>query len=177
MAAAGDARARRLLVSRLAPRVHRICRAIVGDHGDAEDATQLALVEVLAAIGSYSGAGRLESWADSITARTASKYDSRERRRWALFGGTESSPASVAQTEPALAESLARPLSVYLDALPRQRREVLVLRHALGYSVGDIATMLEIPEGTVKDRLVRGRKLIRKLIARDQAIGAGRGTT
>ncbi len=133
---------------------------------DAEDAAQISLLEILRAAPSFAGVGRLEAWADRITARTATRQVVRERKRAAVV-----LPPPDSSSDTGLAEGLARPLSAYLDELPAAQRQVLVLRHALGYSNAEIAELTESPPGTVKDRLVRARKQIRKVIAREQAIG------
>ncbi|MFO0571899.1 MAG: sigma-70 family RNA polymerase sigma factor [Polyangiaceae bacterium] len=61
----------------------------------------------------------------------------------------------------------------YLEQLPEAQREALVLRHVMGYSVSEIAEATEVSPNTVKDRLLRGTREMRRLIRRDQAIGLG----
>jgi RNA polymerase sigma-70 factor (ECF subfamily) len=53
-----------------------------------------------------------------------------------------------------------------LAALPRDQRAVIVLQH-LGLGVGQIATELRIPEGTVKSRLSRARAALLPLLQED----------
>jgi len=55
----------------------------------------------------------------------------------------------------------------YLAELPAARREVLVMKHSLGYTTQEIAGAHEQSGGTIKDRLVAARKQLRKLIGRD----------
>ena len=69
-------------------------------------------------------------------------------------------------------EETPRRLDEYLAQLPAARREVLVLKHALGYTTEEIAELTDKPVGTVKDRLVAARKQIRRLIVRELKLGA-----
>ena len=71
-------------------------------------------------------------------------------------------------------EETPRRLEEYLAELPVARREVLVLKHALGYTTDEIAELIDKPIGTIKDRLVAARKQIRRSIMRELRIGAYR---
>jgi RNA polymerase sigma-70 factor (ECF subfamily) len=64
--------------------------------------------------------------------------------------------------------------SEYLNELPDKQRTALVLRHVMGHSVGEIAELTGTSPNTVKDRLLRGAREMRRLIRRDLAIGTGK---
>jgi RNA polymerase sigma-70 factor, ECF subfamily len=51
-----------------------------------------------------------------------------------------------------------------LARLPLTQRQVLVMHHMLGYPVGDVAAELQVPVGTVKARLSRGRAALAPLL-------------
>jgi RNA polymerase sigma-70 factor (ECF subfamily) len=53
-----------------------------------------------------------------------------------------------------------------LAALPPEQRAVIVLRHLLEYTPGEIARMLELPRGTVNSRLRRGLDALRDEVER-----------
>jgi RNA polymerase sigma-70 factor (ECF subfamily) len=72
-----------------------------------------------------------------------------------------------ATERPATPEATPRSVEEYLAELPAARREVLVMKHSLGYTTEEIAELTDNPVGTVKDRLVAARKQLRKLIVRD----------
>ncbi|MGH7468175.1 MAG: sigma-70 family RNA polymerase sigma factor [Longimicrobiales bacterium] len=59
-----------------------------------------------------------------------------------------------------------------IDALPVEFREAVVLSDAEGLSYNDIATVLNIPKGTVKSRIFRGRRLLQQQL-RDYALEMG----
>lgn len=168
-AAEGDERARRLLANRLVRRVARVSRAMLRNPTDAEDASQLALIEILRSVHTYSGGGTLERWADRITARTVIRFARKERER-----GRRTTSAEAAQSMGRRADATIEvQLGAYLEPLSPERREVLVLRHVLEYSVREIAQMIQAPEGTVKDRLVSARKQVRKMIQREREVATG----
>jgi RNA polymerase sigma-70 factor (ECF subfamily) len=58
-------------------------------------------------------------------------------------------------------------IEALLDRLSDDRRTAFVLRHALEYTVEEVAELTESPVGTVKDRLVASRKLLRRMIERE----------
>src|SRR5262245_60665329 len=166
-----DPRAQRALVERLAGRVQRVARLLCVGNADADDAAQLSLLEILASAESFRVATSLERWADRLAARTTLRLVRRERarqgllQRWVAPGHWPWSRREELQTgtDPGLMKVLA--------ALAPERREVLVLRHALEYSVEEIAELTGAPLGTVKDRLVEGRKQVRRLLERDARRG------
>ncbi len=169
LVAKGNAHARRVVLTRVAARVQRVCMAVLRNAHDADDASQLALLDVLRGAGSWRGEGSLERWCDRLAARRAIRFAQREtrtRRQVDAHADLHTLPAPA--SDGALEERLPRALQEYLDALSPERREALVLKHALGYSVAEIASELGVAQGTVKDRLVAGRKQLRKMIARDQ---------
>jgi RNA polymerase sigma-70 factor (ECF subfamily) len=135
---------------------------------DADDAAQQALLEILRSSASYRTPGNLGAWSDRIAARTVLHLRRQERSReniltrW-LSPGTQpwGGDDHAVGLETAGIEALFRTLS-------HDRREAMVLRHALGYSPEEIADMTGAPLGTVKDRLAAGRKQLRRLLERDR---------
>jgi len=177
LVAGGDAHAQRVLAHRLAPRVRRVTRRLLANGADADDAAQVALMEILRSAQSYREEASVERWADRITVRTALRQVREQRRRGWLFGsrddGDEPRVPERPETEGQGArEETPRRLEEYLSELPLARREVLVLKHALGYTTDEIAELVDKPVGTIKDRLVAARKQIRRSILRELRIGA-----
>jgi RNA polymerase sigma-70 factor (ECF subfamily) len=159
--ARGDRAAQRVLVRRLLGRIERVCRALLRNRQDAEDAAQLSVLEVFKSARTYRGESSLERWSDRITARTALRAAASERRaRQAPLG--EERQFTHASAEHAL---LARQ---YLDGVSERQRAVLILRHGLEYSVEEIADICGISPNTVKDRLLRGRTSLRRLLRQDR---------
>jgi RNA polymerase sigma-70 factor (ECF subfamily) len=174
--ARGDAHAQRVLATRLAPRVQRICFALLRDRSDAEEAAQVSLLEILRGAASFAGTGSLERWAERIAARHALRHAARERRRSAPVDRAVDPEQVIGADDPTtgVLDATPRTIHEYLGRLPSDRRELLVLRHALDYSVREIAELVGLPHGTVKERLLVARAQLRKLMLRDIAIGVGR---
>lgn len=165
--AANDGPAQRQLVERLAPRVRRLCRLLCRSQADAEDAEQLALLEILKSASRFRVEASLERWSDRITARTALRLNRRERSRARLLERWLS-PGSLPWGTPLQSTlGVSVGLDAFLTSLSEPRREAFVLRHALEYTVDEIAELTGAPRGTVKDRLVSARKQLRKLVDRE----------
>jgi len=170
----GDRTAAEALTRKVLPTVRRVARALLTNRSDAEDATQLALLEVLRAAGTYRGTGPLESWARRIASRAVIRHARRARGM-----KPETSPLDLEESldsgdellRTTVLESLPRPLEAYLDELPDVQRVALVLRHALGHTVPEIADVTNAPIPTVKSRIKKAHQELRRLIRRDLNIG------
>ena len=170
--AAGDKHAQRVLAHRLAGRVRRISQRLVRNTADAEDASQLSLIEILRSAGTYKDISSIERWADRITVRTVLRHARDQRKKPWYFGFVDPETVSIPPEEPSPSEGTPRGVEDYLAELPAARREVLVMKHSLGYTTEEIAELTNNPIGTVKDRLVAARKQLRKLIVRDTRVFA-----
>lgn len=176
LVARGDGQAQRLLASRLVVRVRRAAMAIMRGSVDADDAAQHALIEILRSAQNYRGDSSLERWSDRITSRSVIRFARAVRRRNQSVESDADAELAPAQIEEhGAAEGIVRGVEAYLAQLPASRREVLILRHAFGYSVEEIAELTQCSPNTVKDRLLAARRDMRKLIQRDRAIGASKG--
>jgi RNA polymerase sigma-70 factor (ECF subfamily) len=162
-----DARAQRLLVERLSQRVRRITRLLSGGSVDPDDAAQLSLLEILRSAESFRVATSLERWADRISARTTLRLVRREHQRRNLLTRWLVPGSLPWGKKEEVGQSDRIGLDAVLARLSPRRREALVLRHALEFSVEEIAELTGAPPGTVKDRLVAGRKQMRRLLERD----------
>jgi len=172
--AANDPSAQRAVAQRLAPRVRKVAGLLCRNAADADDAAQLALIEILKSAGNFRVATSLEGWAERVTIRTTLRAVRRERSRRGLlerwvpagllpWGGRASEPAG---------EQLG--LDTLLQRLSRERYQVFVLHHALDYTVEEIAELTGTPSGTVKDRLVTARKQLRKLLRAEGRASEGK---
>jgi RNA polymerase sigma-70 factor, ECF subfamily len=166
--AASDRHAQRVLAHRLAARVKRISQRLLNNRADADDASQLALIEILRSAATYKDISSLERWADRITVRTVLRHAREQRKRlWQLGAMIDIDNIGATVEEEPVTPTTPRAVEDYLSELPAARREVLVMKHSLGYTTEEIAELTDKPIGTVKDRLVAARKQLRKLIVRD----------
>lgn len=152
--------------------------SVTGNALDAEDCTQITLMEILKSIASFRG-DNLFAWSDRIAVRTAIRHARQKRVRGLRFPSIDNledlplpgdSPASY---DPDLPHELRE----YLAQLPEARRVVLVLRHMMDYSIEEIAEITEVSPNTVKDRLLHARQQLRRTIRRDRMLDQARGSS
>lgn len=175
LATEGDRRAKRVVGQRVVRRVHRLAAMLLHGDGGAEDAAQHALVAIFESTGSFRGEAPLERWADRVAARAILADAQRRRRRWRLWADVSLDQILGREPDTTAGESVPRPLLAYLHRLAPAKRQVLVLRHVLDYSIEEIAALVDASPNTVKDRLVTGRRQVRKWIDRDRRIGVKGG--
>jgi RNA polymerase sigma-70 factor (ECF subfamily) len=127
----------------------------------------VALLELLRSAKTFRGEGTLEHWADRVVARTALRMARDARTRTGRDATADSEDTMGAP--PALADGPANAMDVehYLQHLPEVRRSTLVLRHVLGYSVEEVASLTGVSPNTVKDRLVQALQEVRSRVRRD----------
>ena len=147
------------LARQMEPRVRRICRGLIGADRDWEDAAQLSLMQILASRDSFRGQGSLEAWCDRITVRTTLRW-ARRQRLMPLAEAGEVAEVPAAQPEMGLGLDVER----LLAKLSHERRTVIILKHALGYRIAEIAQLTGVSENTVKDRLLHARRQLRKMV-------------
>jgi RNA polymerase sigma-70 factor (ECF subfamily) len=167
--ALGQSEAQRRLGMRLVLRVRRAAHALMAGSPDADDAAQLTLIEILRSAHTYRGDVELERWADGIIARGIVRFSRAVRRRNASLDSNNS--ADVGGANPA-DNHVPTTLDEFLSRLPQASREVLVLKHALGHSVEEIAEITQASPSTIRERLLSSRRDLRKLIRRDHDVRA-----
>jgi RNA polymerase sigma-70 factor (ECF subfamily) len=164
-ASAGDRAAFGELVERHAEQARRVARAVLQDPDDADDAAQDAFLAALSKLHQYDPQRPFGPWLMRIVANAATDRRRRRkvRRSEALDEGMVAGgprPDIVAERE-ALGDRLRQALA---ELTPR-RRLAVVLFDVEGYSHGEIAEVLGIPEGTVRSEVFHARRRLRTLLA------------
>jgi RNA polymerase sigma-70 factor, ECF subfamily len=137
------------------PRAHRAAYLVVHDSALAEDIAQEAFLAAIRNLDRFDRRRPFGPWLHRIVVnRAIDAARARALRREVELpadrsGGTE--PAPVDRT----------PLAA-LAKLPPEQRAVVVMRHLLGYTPGEIARALDLPRGTVNSRLRRGLDAMRE---------------
>jgi RNA polymerase sigma-70 factor (ECF subfamily) len=173
--AASDPSAQRVLVQRLARRVRKLAGLLCRSAADADDAAQLALIEILRSAQGFRVATSLERWAERIAIRATIRTARREQARKGLL--QRWLPADVqpwgssSATEPVVDQV---GLDTFLQRLSSERHQAFVLHHALDYTVDEISELTGAPVGTVKDRLVVARKQLRRLLESEPGASKGK---
>ena len=153
-ARAGDRRALELLLDRHADRIHAVCRRIVIDPHDALDATQEALIAVARGITRFDGTARFTTWCYRVATNAALDELRRTRRRPVAVDP----PLTVVDPRDGTTAVDARlDVDAALATLPEEFRVAVVLRDLCDLDYAEIAAALDLPPGTVRSRIARGR--------------------
>lgn len=168
VAGGGDARATRLLLEIVAPRVITAVRAVMGPgHPDTDDAAQLALIGFVQALPQFRGECDPAHFAARIGVRVATATRKRTRT---LGARTDMSmePEEIQVGPSDLASAGRRALiRALLDALPEEQSETLALRIVLGWSLKEISAASGAPVNTIRSRLRLAKDALRRRIASD----------
>jgi RNA polymerase sigma factor (sigma-70 family) len=149
-----------VLVERHGPMVLRVCRSILRDEHDSEDALQATFLVLVDRAGTVRERTSVGSWLHGVALRVAACARGSSARRRAA----ERRAADRAMTiyDPASPEpDLVPMLHEELAGLPERYRQPMVLCYLEGLACEDVALRLGWPVGTVKSRLARGRERLR----------------
>ena len=168
---AGDRAAFRSLVERHYQAVFRLCRSILRQPEDAEDATQEVFVRVYEALSQYAGRGAFGAWLRRLTVnhclnRVQSASAKISARSYSLELLADTLPASNASDpEESFLRSVDKArIQKELNTLPSQQRAALSLRLLDGLSYEEIADMMNVPVNSVRSWLHRGRARLREAL-------------
>ena len=153
-AVAGDATALNDLLRLHYDRVYAICLRMTGNEADALDACQEALMAIVRGLGRFDQRSAFATWAYRVA--TNACLDELRRRRRRPIASVDDTTAIEHRDLP---ESTAERLDVQaaLAQLPIEFRAAVVLRDLAGMSYDEIAATLDVPPGTVRSRIARGR--------------------
>ena len=176
--AGGEEAAIRLLTKRYNQTLFRTARAILRDDAEAEDAVQEAYLKAIRGIAGFRSDARLATWMVRIAVNEALGR-LRKMKRTAeviplagdLGEGAENYDPMDEKTatpeEETLRAEARRIMESKIDALPEAFRTVFVLRALEELSVEEAATVLDIPEATVRTRFFRARGILRESLSRE----------
>ena len=149
----GDRRALDALLRMHHDRLYAVCRRMTGNDADAADATQEALIAIVRGLATFDGRARFSTWAYRIAVNRCLD-ELRRRARRPVPSGDEL-PEASSTFEAAAAARL--DVDAALRHLPPDFRAAVVLRDLCGLDYAEIAEVLDIPPGTVRSRIARGR--------------------
>lgn len=156
----GDRFALDQLLRRHYDRIHAVCRRVAGSTRDADDACQEALIKIVRSLPRFDGRSSFGTWAYRIATNASLDELRKRQRRPALHAVDEDDrPELVDSTADRYTDALPDRLVLddALDRLPDDLRIAVILRDVADFDYAEIATTLDIPIGTVKSRIARGR--------------------
>jgi RNA polymerase sigma-70 factor (ECF subfamily) len=162
----GDRQACDALLRLHQPMIWAICRRITGDDHSAADAAQEAMIAVVKNLARFDGRSSVRTWMYRIATNAALDELRRRRRRpdvatddfLGTHAGTSADASRAVDDRLLIDEALGR--------LPVDFRAAVVLRDLVDLDYAEIGDLLDIPAGTVRSRIARGRRhLAESLVA------------
>lgn len=172
----GQEEAYRQLLSRYEGHIYSLCYRLTGHREDALDSSQESMMRVITGLPGYQVNRPFKPWLRRLVINVCLKFLQKrpellpldqpeaisENAGYRLPDDNGADPPTVVEwleTRQALHQAM--------EQLPPLLRLVLVLRHQEEMPYQEIATALELPVGTVKTYLFRGRRLLRQALCAD----------
>ena len=175
----GDQAAWDAIVGQHWRKVFNVAYTFVGRHDEAEDLTQDVFLKLFKALGTFDRRANFQTWLISISRNLCiDHYRSARKERLTVDRSVDAGDLSLVSSDIDPLTALERSdrrvfLRRAMDALPPTLRTAVLLRDIQELSYQEIADQLQLPEGTVKSRINRGRlelaRQIRRLRAEDTA--------
>jgi RNA polymerase sigma-70 factor (ECF subfamily) len=167
-AQAGDRRALDALLRRHHGRIYAVCRRIAGNDADAQDASQEALLAIVRGLPRYDGRAAFSTWAYRVA--TNSCLDELRRRNRRPVPVEEVRDQATHQGSIGTNDHLADRLLIdeAMASLPEDYRAAVALRDLCDLDYAQIAEALQIPAGTVRSRIARGRTALADVMSGNQ---------
>jgi RNA polymerase sigma factor (sigma-70 family) len=165
------------LVARHGPMVLGVCRQLLRDRNDAEDAFQAVFLVLARKARSIQDPELLGNWLYRVALRTARKARRRlartHKREQGIAPRRQEVSSGALAVDPVVAQEQAKALHDEIGRLPATLRLPVVLCYFEGFTINEAAVRLCWPHGTVRSRLARARDRLRRgLTRRGMALSA-----
>jgi RNA polymerase sigma-70 factor (ECF subfamily) len=145
------------------PRLRRYARALTRDVTAADDLVQDCLARALSKVHLWQEGTDLRAWLFTILHNQYVNHVRRAVREGTAVGLSESEPSLTSQPNQNKRLEL-RDLERAIAKLPEEQRAVLLLVGLEGMRYEEVAVVLDVPVGTIRSRLSRGREMLRQLM-------------
>ena len=153
-------------------RTYNLCYRFTGQRQEAEDLTQEVFLRVYKSLGSYRAAhGGFATWLTSVTRNLLIDHYRRSKRDRVTDSLEDVMPkletkesAGRRPDRAALVGELSEQVQRALSKVSPDLREAVILRDLQGLEYREIQDVLQVPEGTVKSRINRGRIELARLL-------------
>ncbi len=170
----GDSSAFGEIVNKYQDKIYNLCRHMLGNADDAEDAAQDVFLKAYQALPKFQPNASLYTWLYRIATNTCIDY--KRKPVWeSLFGSTEEGEkiihdlASDAPSPEKLYQSkqIDKALQECLGKLSSKLRAIIVLKEVEELSYEEMSETLDISIGTVKSRIARAREELQKCMKKN----------
>lgn len=148
-----------MLLGSYQDKVFRLAWSMLGNHEQAEDAAQEIFLRIWKSLSRYRGESALGTWIYSIARNACLTAIARRAARPTVPLKEAGHPAATAAAEEPRADVIG-----LVAQLPEKHRQVVMLYYMEDKSYEEVARILELPLGTVKTYLHRGRKQLATMI-------------
>ncbi|MGI6317894.1 MAG: RNA polymerase sigma factor [Firmicutes bacterium] len=147
-------------------KTYRTAYLVTGDHQMAEDAAQEAFFKAFSNLDALRDLNKFGSWVNVIASNYA--IDMLRKKKKMIFTDNfavhaDRNPGNSPQDAWEKNEE-AQEIRDALLLLEPEEREILVLKYFNELSINEISAIVNVPQGTIKSRLFRARKKVRKLL-------------
>jgi RNA polymerase sigma-70 factor (ECF subfamily) len=142
----------------------RVAFSVLRNQADAEDVAQVAFAKAYRMFHQLRDRERFRAWLVRMTWRMALDHLRSGRRRMVRDMAAVSFALTPTVEDDAIHDERRAQLWRAVDALPQGLRLVIVLSAMEGHSVKDVAALMGLPEGTVKSRLFKARRLLQETL-------------
>jgi RNA polymerase sigma factor (sigma-70 family) len=162
----GDQGALAVLMRRHGPLVWDVCRRVLGNHHDAEDAFQATFLVLVRRAASVAPREMVANWLYGVASQTARKAKAMRAKKRTHEKQMIQMPEPVVQ-ERDCGKDLHHQLHQALAGLPAKFRVSIILCYLEGKTRSEAARQLGVPEGTLAAWVARGRAMLAKRLARN----------
>lgn len=165
-----------VLLGRYQDRIFTLCRYMLENPDDAQDAAQDTFVKAFQGLKNFSPTSSFYTWLYRIAVNTCLDYKRKFSLHSLLFSAgaedlLDTFPSHAPSPETAFATKQSmRALQLALNRLSKKLRVVIVLKELEGLSYEEIAEVLDVSVGTVKSRLSRAREELCKMVKLDFSV-------
>jgi RNA polymerase sigma-70 factor (ECF subfamily) len=145
------------------PRLRRYARALTRDINAADDLVQDCLTRALSKVHLWQKGTDLRAWLFTILHNQYVNHVRRAVREGSAVGLSDSEPLLTSAPNQGKRLEL-RDLERAIAKLPEEQRSVLLLVGLEGMRYEEVASVLDVPVGTIRSRLSRGREMLRQLM-------------
>ena len=161
---AGDRSAFDDLIRAHEDRVFSICLRVMGNRESALDATQETFLTLFRKADRFTGKAAFSTWLYRVAMNTCYDQLRKEKRRRADSLPEHHDPSDETAQVGFTSVELRPDLEQALAQVPEEFRAAVILSDLEDLAISDIAAVLEIPPGTVKSRIFRGRRLLADIL-------------